>query len=79
MTLLLKPAMLECLPGPESLVDVHAEQPADQIPRLKAQGVPLLPSLLVVALRHLKHENGHSMNQLNIHMLTGPHQRVPVP
>jgi hypothetical protein len=62
MTLLLKPAMLECLPGPESLVDVHAEQPADQVPRLNAQGVPLLPWLLVVALRHPKHENGHPMN-----------------
>jgi hypothetical protein len=79
MTLLLKPAMLECLPGPESLVDVHAEQAADQVPRLNAQGVPVLPRLLVVALRHLKHEYGHPKNQLNINILTGAHQRVPVP
>ena len=80
MTLLLKPAMLECFPGPESLVDVHAEQPADQVPRLNAQGVPLLPCLLVVALRHPKHEYGHPIQLLNIGSnITSAHQRVPVP
>ena len=71
--------MLECLPGPESLVDVHAEEPADQVPRLNAQGVPLRPRLLVVAMRHLKHEYGHPKYKLNIITLTSAHQRVPDP
>ena len=79
MTLLLKPAMLKGFPGPEPLVDVHAEEPADQVPRFHTQGVPLRPRLLVISLGDLKHEYGHPMYQLRIRILTSAHQRVHVP
>jgi hypothetical protein len=79
MTLLLKPAMLEGFPGPKPLLDVYAEEPADQVPRLHSQGVPLRPRLLVVSLRHLKHEYGHPKYQFSINILTSAHQTAHVP